>query len=99
MSELSFARYLHFDLEISLARFGPDVAQMMRERKELDPDLSKKEIREHPELPGNKAVSVKMIHSNSFFSHAHIRDRLESLFAICSGSSAVPLLSGGFGGG
>ena len=35
--------------------FGLDLASAMRTRKVLDSELMKKEVREHPELPGCEA--------------------------------------------
>lgn len=37
------------------ARFGPELAHQIRQRKLLDSELCIKEVRRHPELPDNEA--------------------------------------------
>ena len=38
-------------------RFGPELAEQIRNRKLLDPELKEKEVRRHPELPDSQAGS------------------------------------------
>lgn len=77
-------------------RFGVQLATAMRNRKLFDEELSKKEVREHPEVPGQQAC-VYVQFTSTVLPFQLVLPCLKYLNAISAGVS-IPDPRGGFRG-